>query len=165
MPRHSPDQARRMAEALRNTYVFARADEKALAAVVEASEMLRIADRSEIIAEGAKPSGLFVLVEGRLVVKQQLDDDRDLIIARVNPPNVVGELSYVDQQVASATIRADGPCTVVRVPFAGLDQLFLEKPELESYFNREIVRTVSDRLRKTNKDLLRSITASLFGAR
>lgn len=90
------------------------------------------------------------------MVKEIITGDAELIIARITPGDVVGEMSMVDSKTASATVTTDGPSELVRLSYSGLTNLFQESPALELIFQRALVGTLVDRMRKTN-NVLRSI--------
>jgi CRP/FNR family cyclic AMP-dependent transcriptional regulator len=79
-----------------------------------------LADGEVLIAEGAPPAALYVLVSGELVIEH----DR-VPFARVDTPGAVfGEMSAVLDRPATATVRAVGTVEVRRVddPLAFLSE-------------------------------------------
>ena len=70
-----------------------------------------LADGQVLIAEGAPPAELYVLVSGELVIEHD-----GVTFARVDSPGAVfGEMSAVLDRPATATVRAMGPVELRRV--------------------------------------------------
>jgi CRP-like cAMP-binding protein len=163
MPDHSPATAQCIATALRQSYVFSQMSDDEMALLVGAAEWKSHPQLEVILREGQACDALYILASGRLVVKEAVSEEGELIIARIKPGDVVGEMAFLSQQVASATVRTDGAADLVRLEYLKLRELLAANPMLELKFFRALVCTLSERLRKGNQDLRRALLGSALG--
>ena len=64
--------------------------------------------RGEIIVEqGAKSNALFILLTGRARVLTSDSRGREVILATMNPGDYLGEMSLIDNEPHSATVRTE----------------------------------------------------------
>jgi CRP-like cAMP-binding protein len=120
-------------------------DERALLA---AARSVACKDGEVILAEGHRPRALFVLREGTAGVERRYDD-YTLEVSSLNAGEVFGEISFVDEEPASASVVARGPCRVDVVDEQAIDTLMQRDPGFASRFYRSIARVLSTRLRAT----------------
>jgi CRP-like cAMP-binding protein len=93
-----------------------------LASVAKAANL----KQGEILIEERKDDDdAFLLLEGSLRVVSR-GDDRTLAI--VSAPALVGEMAAVQDQQRSATVIADTPCSVLRIPGKELRALIAKQP-------------------------------------
>jgi CRP/FNR family transcriptional regulator, cyclic AMP receptor protein len=161
MTTHTTRISKGIADALKQSYVFAKAGAEDIAGLVPACEWDELPAKSVLVNEGEKCRSLFVLAKGRLVVKEAVTPTSELIIARISPGDVVGEVSFFDGRPASASVRTDDDSQVVRIDHAALRKVFQERPGLELVFHREVVRTLAERLRRGNQTIRASLSSSM----
>ena len=78
------------------------------AAAIADSVVKRRFRRGEIIVEhGKKSNALFILLTGRARVLTSDSRGREVILAVLHPGNYVGEMSLIDNEPHSATVRAE----------------------------------------------------------
>ncbi len=159
---HTKRVSKTISDALRQAYVFAKASPEDLDALVQVSEVDSLAPKSALVTEGQCATALFVLAKGRLVVKESITPTSELIIARIDPGDVVGEIGFFDGKPASASVRTDEPSQVVRIEHAALKTLFKERPSLEVVFYRAVVSTLTARLRNSNQIIRASLTSAMM---
>ena len=88
------------------------AELETIAAIVEQRD---IAAGKELFREGEPGDGLYLLVSGEInVVKHGKDGEH--LLAKLGPGAVLGEMSLITADARSATGRALGPCSVLRLP-------------------------------------------------
>lgn len=146
--------------ALRRAYPFHKAPAGDIETLAENSEWVTLPDKHVVLKEGENCRSLYVLARGKLVVKEAVTQNMELIIARITPGDVVGEVAFIDRKPASATVRADGSCELVRLDYLTLKELFDNHPDLERSFFRELCKTLADRLRASNLALRRSMLSN-----
>jgi len=78
-----------------------------------------------LIEQGAMPDLLFVLETGTVDVLR--DGER---VASLGPGQVVGEISLIEPQRRTATVRATSDVRAVALPLERLDELEGEMPEI-----------------------------------
>lgn len=162
MTTHTPDIAASIKAALSQAYVFTKATEEDLQSLVQIAQWETLPAKSVLLNEGDATRSLFVLAKGRLVVKEAITPTSDLIIARIQAGDVVGELGLFDGKPASASVRADELSTVVRLDHVAVRTLFAVRPALELVFIREITRTLTQRLRNSNQIIRASLSSVMM---
>jgi CRP-like cAMP-binding protein len=115
--------------------------------------MLRNGERKDLesgtilIAEGQPIDALYIVLKGTLVASVEALGNRE--IARLGRGEVLGEMSFVDGRLPSATVRASERSSVLSVP----RQKLSEKLEVDVLFSLRFYRAVSkflsSRLRST----------------
>ena len=71
---------------------------------------------------------------------------KDVKIGQINAGEVVGEMSFLDKEVRSATVIAMGECEVIVIASEKFEKLFESLP----VWYKALVKTLLDRLRKAN---------------
>ncbi len=106
--------------------------------VLRASTMQDYANRDEIVKEGEMDDRFYILVSGHCSVERH---GRRLGI--IETGDCFGETSYVRGARRTATIRADGPVSVLKVSSTLLEQV---SAACQLRFNRVFLRTLIARL-------------------
>lgn len=84
--------------------------------------MRRYAAGQVIVAEGARFGALCLVYRGEVrVEKRDPESDAPVLLAHLGVGGLFGELSYMDEGPASATVRAERDCVVLRLDGARLD--------------------------------------------
>lgn len=129
------------AEILRGLPYFSDLPDELLSGVCDKSDQLDIAPDKVIIEEGTSSEEMYVVVDGELVVTKTTGD-KDLVLARLGPGEVVGEMALLDQAPRTATVTASQKSRVIRIPVSAFEEL-LQDPRLV----RRMFKTVTYRLR------------------
>jgi len=103
-----------------------------------------------LFSEGEAPRSLFLVKRGTIAIRK-LKGSGFVDIAKIHANEVVGELSFFDRQVRSASAFALTEVEVTEIPFESFDKLFGSLPP---YF-RVIVSSMAERLRKADEVIKR----------
>ena len=133
----------------------------------EVDQFLALADLREyrddevIISEGAAGDCLFIVASGGVrVLKSTLArTEEELTILEAG--ECFGELSLVDRQPRSATVRAAGSASVHAVMRPDLARLFDSRPHIQTRVLENLVRITARRLRNLDDVLVRSLYDSV----
>lgn len=100
-----------------------------------------------VFHEGDEASAMFVLISGEMEVLKKSKRKTEARVALLGPGDWFGEMSIVDIQPRSATVRALAPSRLLRVSAADLDALY--RHDLRSYalIVLNLARELSRRLR------------------
>jgi CRP/FNR family cyclic AMP-dependent transcriptional regulator len=158
-----PTSPQAIEEALKQAYVFSKVDQAQLSLVAGIAEWISMPPQSAVVREGDVCHSLYVLANGRLVVKEAVTKDSELIIARIAQGDVVGELGFLTHQTASATVRADTQSDLVRLGYDQLRLLFKQNPDLDLKFHKELVNTLAERVRKSNQAFRNAVLSGAMG--
>jgi CRP-like cAMP-binding protein len=101
-----------------------------------------------VVEEGDLSTQMFVVVAGELEVIKRGESGGDVRVAVLGPGDWFGEMSIIDVQPRSASVRAVAPTLVVSVTPEHVDTL-LYRRDMKDYalFVMNIARELSRRLR------------------
>jgi DMSO/TMAO reductase YedYZ molybdopterin-dependent catalytic subunit len=111
---------------------------------IGAKQQLRVSD--QLLTEGAHHDAIYLVLDGELSVSVE---GRNAAIAYVGKGEIVGEMSLLESQPASATLCAITPVTVLRIPRDGLEEKLAADPGFSMRFYRALGILLSRRLRTT----------------
>lgn len=114
--------------------------------MIEGTETRKFAKGEVIIREGARPDGVYIVREG-LVEIFQVIGGREVVLGRVGPKGMFGEMGLIGHQPRSASARALGPTEVVFVPVETFEEHMEQLPPWVALLVKNMVR----RLRDTNR--------------
>ena len=98
-----------------------------------------------LIREGEPGKTLFWLVKG-VVSVFRLAGGQELALGRIEAPDILGEMSFLDKQPRCATVRAETDCEFVEIANQKMDGVFAEQP---AWF-RYLILVLVARLRNAN---------------
>ncbi len=112
-------------------------------------EFLPVHPDTNLIEEGHDQNSLYFIISGRLHVVTE-DDGRRVLLGRLGPGELVGEVNVFDPQKASATVVALEFSQVWRLDRSTVDDLVRETPAAAAQLLVAISSQLSKRLRETN---------------
>ena len=119
--------------------LFEEISTEQLLAVAETAEDVSFRSGEEIFRKGEIGQHLFVLVTGEVKVLSG-----DLHLATLGPGECFGELALLDNSTRTATIRAQGPVTCLKLARTDFEDLLDVSPDLA----RTVMSVLSLRLRE-----------------
>lgn len=111
-------------------------------------------DGAVILHQDSLGQALYILKEGTAVVRR-----RDPVtgvekeLATLQPGELFGEMSLIDDQLVSADVAARGPVEVLVIPRKDFERLLATNDKLAIKVYRCFCAALSDRLRKANTKL------------
>jgi CRP/FNR family cyclic AMP-dependent transcriptional regulator len=148
--RSTPPPRRSRLDELRDVGLFGGLDEAALAALVDTLEEVHKAPGDVVFQEGDSGRELFVLVEGEVEVIRHTRRGAETRVALFGPGDWFGEMSIIDVQPRSATLRTISPARLVRMTAHDLDSLYRRDVKSYALVVLNIARELSRRLRVTD---------------
>ena len=146
-------------ELLRRVDLFSDLDDEALAPI-EAAARERALDRGDILFdEGDTPGDLFVVTSGRVAISNKSIDDRESMVALMEPGDLFGEMPLFDDKGRSAEARALEPSIVVTIPYGPIRELYQRRPDLLW----GVVGLLTTRLRNMDAALADSVFLDVTG--
>jgi CRP-like cAMP-binding protein len=134
---------------IRSVMLFLEFDDEELAAVGRSMVMSRFAEGDAILEEGNANRALHVLRSGRIRVSRRVGDS-EVSLCDLVAGQTFGELSIIEDGVASATLRAVSETEILSMPMQSLAQFLQEHPAAASKFWRAIAVELRRRLLQTN---------------
>jgi CRP-like cAMP-binding protein len=148
---------------LREIGLFGALSDEVLAHLARTLKPLSLGSGDLVFREGEPAHEMYVLLEGEVEVLRRSRAGRDHRIALLGPNDCFGEMSVVDMQPRSATVRAVAPSRVLRMSTEDMDGLY--RHDLKSYalITLNIARDLSRRLRVTD-GILADFTVTVLDA-
>ena len=155
---------------LKNVHLFHDIPEDYIKILVKGMELKKYTSGERIIQEGEKGDSLFFLFEGEVSVTKKMTlfaeyqeqslFDKALIKLKDTDHAFFGEMSMCsDCEERSATVTAERDCILGELPAIKIHKLVLKHIDFGMKFYKNLANVLADRLRKTNKDVLKLTTA------
>ncbi len=147
------------ADLLRHVELFSDLDDDALEPI-EAAATEKSLERGDILFDEGDTSGeLFVVTIGRIAISNKSIDDRESMVALMEPGDLFGEMPLFDQKGRSAEARALEPSAVLAIPYAPITELYQRRPELLW----GVINLLTTRLRNMDAALADSVFLDVTG--
>jgi len=146
---------------LREVGLFGALSDEFLEHLVDTLEVRRILPGDTVFREGDPAREMYVVLDGEIEVLKKSRRGRETRVAILGPNDCFGEMSIIDMQPRSATVRALGPARILKISTEEMDALY--RHDLKSYtlIVLNIARDLSRRLRVTD-GLLADFTANVL---
>lgn len=129
--------------------LFANIPQPELVKLAALARQERFPKNAEIMAEGDRSGGLYILLSGKVKVVLRSEEGKEIILAILNPTEFFGEMALLDDAPRSADIVAMAPTTV----------LIIAKHEFKAWLQRQpdmafvIIKTLAQRLREADQKI------------
>ncbi len=143
-------------DGIRGSYLAEGLSDNQVMAIAAIVEEANYADKEEVVREFETATEVFVLLEGKVRVTTSTGE----FIARLKPGQIIGEQALFEQAARSASVIAEGPCRLARIPADRFQELVYGKPEIGVRVLMNVGRTICSRLRSSNIQL-ESVLAAL----
>jgi CRP/FNR family cyclic AMP-dependent transcriptional regulator len=110
------------------------------------SHTINIEKGKVLLNQGEASTNMYILKEGQLRVTLN-KGGRLIELGFIYPGEMVGEMSFLDQEPRSATVKAITDCTLIEIPGEKFDELMKDLPK----WYITLLKTLLGRLRKANK--------------
>ena len=133
---------------LREVGLFGGIDDETLSVLCRELPIEWIGVGTRVVAEGDPAREMFVVLDGELEVLKKSRSGTEIRVAMLGPGGWFGEMSILDVQPRSASVRALAPSRVLRMSAESVERL-LYRRDLKAYslFVMNIARELSRRLR------------------
>jgi len=148
--------------ALREIGLFGALSDEVLGHLATVLKTARVAPGDTVFREGdGGAREMYVVLDGEMEVSKRSRRGRDMRVAILGPNDWFGEMSVLDMQTRSATVRALAPSRLIRFTSEDMDALY--RFDLKSYalIVLNIARDLSRRLRVTD-GILADFTANVL---
>ncbi|WP_394824321.1 cyclic nucleotide-binding domain-containing protein [Pendulispora albinea] len=132
---------------LREIGLFGALSDEVITHLAASLKPLHLAPGDAIFREGDSAREMYVVLDGEVEVLKRSRRSRDVRVAILGPNDTFGEMSLIDVQARSATVRAVAHTRLLRMASEDLDWLY--RHDLKSYalITLNIARDLSRRLR------------------
>lgn len=98
-----------------------------------------------LLKEGDHSSSMYWVQKGQLIVTKRRGNE-DVVLGHIYSGELVGELSFLDQEARSATVQAVSDCELIEIPQEAIESIYKTQPK----WLEILVLTLAERLRKAN---------------
>ncbi|MBD3177768.1 MAG: cyclic nucleotide-binding domain-containing protein [Armatimonadia bacterium] len=149
-----------MMETLENCALFIGCREEERAAIAEIATRHEYPDATTIVFAGDPGHTLYLIEKGLVEVVVRADDGSEKVVAELRSSEALmdqyaggffGEMSLIDVEPRSASVRSRGEVTVIAVPAKKLREVFNAHPDMHLTVVLNIARVLSRRLREANE--------------
>ncbi len=119
------DPAARRLWALRSAILFDAVDGASLFQLAERASEVAIAAQEIVVREGEPGDALYIVIDGIVAVERG-----DAVVAQLGPGEAFGELALLDGEPRQATVRAQKPSRLLRLPRGPFDDALSAHPEI-----------------------------------
>lgn len=133
---------------LRSLPLFGGLEGGCLDVFTSAAEPIEVKAGAAVYEEGERAEHLFLVESGELTV-QKGGDGQELAILRRG--EFFGEMSFLDMQPRSATVRAKTDVVLWRWPYCQLHAVYRSDPKAYLLVVMNIAREISRRLRRADE--------------
>jgi CRP-like cAMP-binding protein len=115
-----------------------------------------------IFQEGDSASSLFVLAEGKLEMAKQ-HNGREVVLGELRAGEFFGDMSFIDMQPRSMTVRASEPARIWQLDYSALRDVYVSDLKCYTLVVMNIAREMSRRLRRADRArVIDRMSAQLF---
>jgi CRP-like cAMP-binding protein len=111
--------------------------------ILDKAKSLTFKKDETLIQSGKQPAMVFVLMKGRAEVRNGFG----VKIAQISPGEICGEMAFLENSKASASVVAEETMSVYGIDWPILQDLFELYPQLAARFYRSLAVGLSRRLR------------------
>ena len=133
---------------IRRVPLFALLTDEQARAVSEAIVKRRYRKGESIVEQGKKSNALFILLTGRARVITGDGTGREVILAILHPGDYIGEMSLIDNEPHSATVRAEVQTDVLLLGRADFARCLSENASMSLVVMRGLVKRLRHADRK-----------------
>jgi CRP/FNR family cyclic AMP-dependent transcriptional regulator len=121
--------------------------------LIAVSSTVHVPAGTQLLGEGEPALCVFVVCEGELEIRKRGTHGSEFRLAMLHPGDCVGEMSLIDIQPRSATVRATSPAVLLRLDHGEIAKLYRSNPEVYTLLVLNIAREISRRLRRADQVL------------
>jgi CRP/FNR family transcriptional regulator, cyclic AMP receptor protein len=107
-----------------------------------------------LVHAGDVNRSMYIVLSGQLEILIGQEEEKGQVVAKIDAGAIFGEQSFLDGLPRSGTVRAITPGDVRVLDWVAFEQLSDREPKLGQLILRDIARTLSIRLRQTNRLLV-----------
>ncbi|HEY2900145.1 MAG TPA: cyclic nucleotide-binding domain-containing protein [Polyangia bacterium] len=133
--------------------IFAGLAEQHLDWIIAAGTLGEVASGERVVSEGEPAKSLFVVCQGELEVCKCGSHGAEIRLAVLRAGDCVGEMSLIDIQPRSATVRALTPTVLFCLSHAQIARLYHSHSDVYLMLVLNIAREISRRLRVADQAL------------
>ena len=105
--------------------------------------------RSTIIDAGSESKSLYLILKGSVSIILREDDDREIVVAYLNPGDFFGEMGLFEQNAhRTAEVRTRDVCEIAEISYENFNEISTQHPDLSYAVFAQLVRRLKNTTRK-----------------
>lgn len=125
--------------------------------IIQTGTYLELSVGNILIQEGQPADSIYFVLEGSVAILiSQNHSDNDQEIARCGKGEVIGEMSFIDDRLPSATVKTVETCQILELSKRKLQTKMERDPDFAARLYQEFAAILSSRLRSLSKLLAQS---------
>ena len=140
--------------------LFGGLPDESLQKLVDKLEVMHVEPGAIVFREGEAARSLYVLVGGGLDIVKA-GGDGEVYLGAIGPGECFGEMSFIDMQPRSATVRARLPSDLWMWPYQAIHERYCKDQKCAMLLVMNIARELSRRLRRADELIARNAPATL----
>ncbi|RMG16507.1 MAG: cyclic nucleotide-binding domain-containing protein [Deltaproteobacteria bacterium] len=139
-------------DVLRRSRLFDMLSNEEVDLLASLSQLREFQAGEVVFEEGSEGDALYVIAEGEVEVVRK-EGGAEKVLASLGAPEFFGEMSVIDKETRSATVRAKSPTRLLRLTVDNLMTFRKAYRDGFTFIVINIARILSHRLRETNAQL------------
>lgn len=140
-------------EVLSGSPLFEMLSNQELEYVADLSRPRKLSAGQVIFEEGELGDSLYVIASGEVEVVRKDKGGQQKVLATLAAPQFFGEMSLIDKEYRSATVRAKTDCELLHLTAENLTTFRKQHKDGFTFVVINIARVLSSRLREANQKL------------
>ena len=138
-------------DVLSRVEIFGKCKRGDLKSMAKCCQEVRYAPGEVLCRQGERGVALFVVVEGKVRIVEEMPDGRQVFLGMLGPDSAVGEMAVIDGEERTATVIAEEPTLCLTMTSWDLKATIKDRPTIAF----DILTTVVHRFRETTNELRR----------
>lgn len=144
---------------LRALPIFETLDDECLRPLMRVSMLRSIPRNTVVLNAGDSTDNIYFVLSGALKVQVSDVDGREVILSKLGPGELFGEMGVLDDHPRSATVLAVEPSQVVVMGKADFKQCLVDNPDVSLF----IMRNLTKRLRMADRNIESLALLDVYG--
>lgn len=144
---------------LRALPIFETLDDECLKPLMRVAMLRAIPRHTVVLNAGDSTDNIYFVLSGSLKVQVSDEDGREVILSKLGPGELFGEMGVLDENPRSATVLAVEPSQVVVMGKADFKQCLVDNPDVALF----IMRNLTKRLRMADRNIESLALLDVYG--
>lgn len=144
---------------LRALPIFEMLDDECLRPMTRVAMLRSVPRHTVVLQAGDRTDSIYFVLSGALKVQVSDEEGREVILSRLGPGELFGEMGVLDDHPRSATVLAVEASEVVVIGKADFKQCLVENPDVSLF----IMRNLTKRLRLADRNIESLALLDVYG--
>ena len=144
---------------LRALPIFETLDDECLRPLMQVAMLRSIPRHTVVLNAGDSTDNIYFVVQRAVKVQVSDEDGREVILSKLGPGELFGEMGVLDDHPRSATVLAVEPSQVVVMGKADFKQCLVDNPDVSLF----IMRNLTKRLRMADRNIESLALLDVYG--